>query len=397
MILSPSVALFDTRIDTRKIFVTIKTKFTLRNYVNNQGKSPLYLFISSPGSRIRLKLDLEFHPEDWDKKKQRLKLTSESNKTNNLILDTIISKITKIKTIYLLSERTLTAKKLEEELKNTTNRVDFLIFFKNQYENEKKMMSNGYYKRVGTVLNKLKRYKSELLFSDIDATFEKKLRIYYSNLGNRKTTINSNLATIKKYLIAAKKQGIKFPLNPEDIQIGKTTGNRTDLNAKELERFYNYYFSEFIPEHWKIVLGYFLFSAFTGLRWSDLIDMERPYILANQFVNFDVKKTGKRQTIAINKKALEIVKHCPNLFVEKITDIYANREIKKIATQLSASKKLTFHVARHTFATNFLRMGGNVVKLQMILGHSNIRETMIYVHIVEQEANEEMSLMDSLF
>src|SRR5690606_1718167 len=117
-------------------------------------------------------------------------------------------------------------------------------------------------------------------------------------------------------------------------------------------------------------------------------DLDRDYILNNGYITFDVVKTSKRQSIAINKKALAIVRDCPELFVKKITDTHTNRELKKIAGHLKMAKKLTFHVARHTFATNFLRMGGNVVKLQMILGHSNIRETMIYVHIVEQEAND---------
>jgi integrase len=133
------------------------------------------------------------------------------------------------------------------------------------------------------------------------------------------------------------------------------------------------------------------------LRWSDIINLDRQYVIANQFINFDVAKTKKRQTIAINQKALAVLKHCPEIFVHRPTDIHVNREIKKIARQLGIKKKISFHVARHTFATNFLRMGGNLVKLQMILGHSNIRETMIYVHIVEQEANDEMALMDKLF
>lgn len=388
---------FDTRIDTRKIFVTIKTKFVLRDYVNSQGKSPLYLFITSPGSRVRLKTEMEFPPADWDKENEKTFSTSPNAAQNNLILENIISKITKIKTVYMLSDKALTATKLAEELKNTTNRVDFIVFFKKQLDLERKLMSPGYYDRVHAVYKKLKEFRNELLFSDIDESFENKFRIYLANKKNKATTINSNLATIKKFLRTAMRSGIKFPLDPEDITIGSTSGNRTDLHPKELQRFYNYYFSEFIPEHWKTVLGYFLFSCFTGMRWSDIILLDRQYVLTHEYINFDVVKTKKRQTLAINKKALAIVKDCPLLFDRKLTDIYVNREIKKIAGHLKVSKKLTFHVGRHTFATNFLRMGGNVVKLQMILGHSNIRETMIYVHIVEQEANDEMALMDNLF
>jgi site-specific recombinase XerD len=388
---------FDTRIDTKKIFVTIKYKFVLRDYLNSTGKSPLYIHISSPGSRERMKTELEFKPVEWCQKTQRLKKEVLNAQEHNLILDNLISKITKIKTTYLLSEATLTAKKLAEELRNTTNRVDFIVFFTTQLALEKKSMAKGYYKRVGTVLNKLKEYRSELSFSDINEGFEKNYRNHLANLGNKKTTINSNMATIKKFLMAAEKYGVKTPMKGADIKIGKTTGNRIDLSPTELQRFYNYYFSEFIPKHWKLVLGYFLFSCFTSLRWSNVNDLSRSDIVVNDYVNFYVPKTGKRQSIVINDKARRITEHCPDLFTDKISPEFANRELKVIANHLNQRKKITFHVARHTFATNFIRMGGDVVKLRIILGHSNIRETMIYVHIVEQEANESMHLMDKLF
>ncbi|MFV8354970.1 tyrosine-type recombinase/integrase [Flavobacterium sp. XS1P32] len=60
-------------------------------------------------------------------------------------------------------------------------------------------------------------------------------------------------------------------------------------------------------------------------------------------------------------------------------------------------KKVTFHVPRHTFATSFLRAGGQVEKLQLLLGHSDIKQTMIYVHIVQADANAEIFLLDNLF
>ncbi|MNY74644.1 Tyrosine recombinase XerD [compost metagenome] len=64
---------------------------------------------------------------------------------------------------------------------------------------------------------------------------------------------------------------------------------------------------------------------------------------------------------------------------------------------LKIQKKVTFHVARHTFATSFLRAGGQVEKLQLLLGHSDINQTMIYSHIVQADANAEVFLIDNLF
>jgi site-specific recombinase XerD len=60
-------------------------------------------------------------------------------------------------------------------------------------------------------------------------------------------------------------------------------------------------------------------------------------------------------------------------------------------------KKVTFHVSRHTFATSFLRAGGQIEKLQILLGHSSLQQVMVYVHIVASEANKEIFLLDDLF
>tara|TARA_R110002050_G_scaffold145702_1_gene271189 strand:+ start:119 stop:1306 length:1188 start_codon:yes stop_codon:yes gene_type:complete len=388
---------FDTELDTRKIFVTIKTKFILRDYVNQCGKSPLYMFISSPGDRKRPKTELEFYPKDWDPKTERVKSTAHNAETYNLILENLEAKVSKIKTVYLLNDKPLTATKLAEELKETTERVDFKIFFKKQLDKETKLYSKGYLKRMKTVLKKLQDYPNDIMFSDITPEFENKYRIYLASKGNIATTINSNLATIKKFLIKAQKAGIKFPLDAEDVKVGRTHGNRVDLKPHELERFYKYYFSEFITTEWKLVLGYFLFSCFTSIRWGSIMDLKREDIIQHRFVRFHDNKTNKLQTIIINDKAHEVVKHLPELFIEKVTDVHVNRQIKKIASHLGYTQRLSFHVARHTFATNFIRMKGTIMKLKEIMGHSDIKTTMIYVHIVEQEANEDMALMDNLF
>jgi site-specific recombinase XerD len=64
---------------------------------------------------------------------------------------------------------------------------------------------------------------------------------------------------------------------------------------------------------------------------------------------------------------------------------------------LGINKKISFHVARHTFATLFLKMGGKIQNLQQLLGHSSISTTMIYSHIILADANEEVFLLDKIF
>ena len=185
-------------------------------------------------------------------------------------------------------------------------------------------------------------------------------------------------------------------INIDEIEVGSTKGNRTSLSTHELKRCAGYYFSEYISDSYRLILGYFLFSCMTGLRISDVQKLKRSNFMDN-YVSFVAKKSKKDQSIAMNMKAREIVNHEPLLFEKKFADQHINDELKKIMALLKIQKKVTFHVARHTFATSFLRAGGQVEKLQKLLGHSDIKQTMIYVHIVQADANAEIFLLDKLF
>ena len=74
-----------------------------------------------------------------------------------------------------------------------------------------------------------------------------------------------------------------------------------------------------------------------------------------------------------------------------------NKALKEIANICSIKKKVHFHVARHSFATNFLRKGGKIEDLQVIMDHSDIQTTMVYVHIVRAESVKSIYLISFSF
>lgn len=386
--------IFDTLVDTHKIYVSMKTKFILRKY-DNDKPLPVYLHITGNG-RERIHLDIYVDSKKWNLKTQRLNNPTQLEKDTNLVLDNIQAKITNIKTVYRLSEKVLTPKLLAKELKEGLPRVNFISFFKIQLAEDKPFLKKGTYRRYQSVLEKLKNYNSYIYFTDITNSFITHYKKHLVTIGNKSTTVNSNIRVIKKYLGAALKYGIKIPIDLDEIRIGSTNGNRTSLLPNDLRKIDKFYFSEFISNEHKLILGYFLFSCMTGLRISDIQSLERSQI-TDDVITFTSVKTNKDQMISLNKKAIDILNHEILLFEKKLTNEYMNRELKNIFSFLKIKKKITFHVARHTFATNFLRMGGNVEKLQILLGHSDIKQTMIYVHIVAEEANKEVYLLDKLF
>jgi site-specific recombinase XerD len=114
-------------------------------------------------------------------------------------------------------------------------------------------------------------------------------------------------------------------------------------------------------------------------------------------VAFTSVKTKRDQIISLNKTAVDILNRCPKLFIDHIHRNSINRSVQDIAIKLEINKPISFHVGRHTFATSFLRAGGKVEQLQPLLGHSKINTTMIYVHILQAEANKQIFLLDELF
>ncbi|WZL88339.1 site-specific integrase [Salinimicrobium sp. 3283s] len=374
----------------------MKTRIVKRNYVNADGESLLYLHVTKNYQRERIPLDIYVPASLWDPKKARLKPDTTKARDINLILDNVDSKITGIRTMFRLAEKQLSLEKFIQEFRNSIPRMDFLAFMEYQLGQEKKLLKSGTVRRHKAVLNKLRRWRDTIYFTELDEALLTKIKVHFKSLGNDSTTIESNMSVIKKYINAAARAGIRLPITGDDIKVGSTRGHRTDLKAAEIKKIHELFFSPFINQRYRLTAGYFLFSCFTGLRISDVKQLKRKQLDEQNFFFVSVK-TGKRQWVTISEKLRKIIEEDERLFVQMPTNEEMNRVLKKIATLCGIDKNISFHVARHSFATNFLRMGGKVQDLQKILGHSKISETMIYVHIVESEACEKIKIMDNLW
>lgn len=387
---------FDTRIDTMKIFVPMTIKFKLRNYINSENLSPIFLDVCSSNKRKRINLDLHVNPRLWNPKSQRLKTNEDDMKDVNLILDNISSRITKIKTSFRLSGRILTFETFLDEFENEMPRSNFLKFFELILKDRRATIRKGTYDKEMAILKKLKAYRNIIAFHEIDIMFFQKYRNHLARLGNGPVTRNGNVKIIKKYLRFAEKAGVTLSISLDDIKGGPTAGKKNYLNPQEVKACYDYYFSNFIPYNQKIALGYFLFSCFTGLRISDLFQQKRNFLLTGSFT-FTHVKTKRNQVIKLNSKSRGILEHCEDLFIKKYSKTHTRELVKSICGFLQINKKVDFHMSRHTFGTNFILLGGDVVRLKELMNHSDIRETMTYVHLAELEKNAEADIMDGLF
>ncbi|QWA40741.1 site-specific integrase [Chryseobacterium sp. ZHDP1] len=369
----------------------MKHSFFLKtDYKNKDGKYPLYLNLYIHGQRKRIPVDIFLKKTEWDQKRQVVKPADMNDL--NLLLNELKAQINKIEIQFRLNNQVLTVEKCVELIKRPDLSIDFIPFM--EYEMDLKSMTEGARKNQKVILAKLKEFRSSILFGEINDKFILKYRRFLIyNKGNAEVTVDSNVKIVKHYIKIAKKRGYQINIDVEDIKIKQHRSHRTNLNLEEVDRMKEYLFSSFISDAHKKSLGYFLFNCMTGLRIEDLRKLKRAD-LNDEYFNFWNQKSKKQQVLKTNVTCKKILENDENLFINPITAKTINETIQDVAKFLGIRKHLSNHVARHTFATNYLRKGGKIEDLQVLLGHSNIKVTMIYAHIVEDEVVETLHLLD---
>lgn len=145
----------------------------------------------------------------------------------------------------------------------------------------------------------------------------------------------------------------------------------------------------------------YLFSCFTGLRISDINNLQWS----------DINRSGNRWTITIRQQKTQEPLTLPlsataqsllpppsegAVFADRLTEQALNRQLKQWAAAAGINKKLTFHTARHTFATLCLSQGVDIYTTSKLLGHSSVATTQIYAKIVDEKKVAAVDALDGL-
>lgn len=132
----------------------------------------------------------------------------------------------------------------------------------------------------------------------------------------------------------------------------------------------------------------FLFCCFTGLRAVDVRELRWKNIdVKNKMFRFNQAKTGIRMYPPLNATALSLLgeEGSANDFVFSLkTQAGVNKSLKNWVKAAKIKKHITFHCARHSFATSLLVHGSDLKTTSELLGHTTTRETEKYTHISEK-------------
>ncbi|GAA4153023.1 hypothetical protein GCM10022217_08300 [Chryseobacterium ginsenosidimutans] len=203
-----------------------KNNFALRTYVNKEKKSLIYLVISDEKDKFRINTHINVERKSWDNIKKRLKPTAENFEETNLILDNIESRLTSIKTQYILQKRYLSANQLLKQFQAETPDFDFISFYRHRFKYQKYKPQT--IKNHNTVINKLVKFQSEIPFHDITLDFFRRYRKFYEGT-NADISYNSDLKCIKTFLNLAVEEGINLNLNLKHLKVSVESNHTTYL------------------------------------------------------------------------------------------------------------------------------------------------------------------------
>lgn len=240
-------------------------------------------------------------------------------------------------------------------------------------------------------LSKLKKFRSEIGFNELTETFLRNYEIYMKvDLLNNNNTINRTQRFLRNFINRAIKKGLTENYPFKNYKLAKAEATTcVFLTVPEARTLANYCNS--LPDNHKHkkTLRPFLFCCFTELRFSDISKLCYKNIEGNN-IYLRVTKTKTPLIIPITEPAIKFIENCnsPEMPIFKVPcNQTTNRCLKEIALANNIVKKLTYHSSRHTHATIGLSLGIPAITIQKVLGHADIKQTMIYARLIEVENN----------
>ncbi len=382
--------------------ITVKTYF--RKY-NDSEEGYVWVSFYICREKVHFSTKVSCLEKNFDNKTCRIKNGDKNHKDKNLIIDSVLSRINNVVVKYRLRQKKLTKDSFIRAYNRPDDYPTFFAFIKDYQRKSCRMNELGTISTHNSVIKKLVGYNPELHFDDITTDW---LDEYYAylrkDLNNVENTAYKNMSTIRKYVRAAYKAGYMDEYPFENWHIKRTRANYTYLTEEELNQFIEIYRGGHISEKHYKTLELFLFMCFSSLHVSDARSLKLEQFSDQTFTYFRLKnRNSKPEPIlvpisdALRQLLVNIVgfRHQGYIFTNLPADQTMNRYLKEMAKELGIAKDISHKTGRHTFATYFLRKTKDLTALKEILGHSELRETLIYAHVMDESKQEGIACFNS--
>ena len=334
----------------------------------------------------------------------------------NALLDDIRSALNTIYHEMQRRDNYVTAEKVKNEfLGHTENHETILSLFQKHNDNMKQLVgisrTIATYRKYEVTRRHLadfihdKYNLSDIPIREITPIFITDFELYLRTACKcGYNTAAKFLLFLKSIIIVARNNGIltKDPFANYKIQMKKV--DRGYLTEDEIKIILK---KKMVSERLEHVRDLFIFSCFTGLAYSDVANLREENIRKSFDGKLWIMTKRQKTNTDVNVPLLDIPKmilkkykgKLPN---GKILPVISNQKLnaylKEIADICGIKKNLTFHLARHTFATTTtLAKGVPIETVSKMLGHTNIETTQIYARITNSKIGNDMQGLDKKF
>jgi len=395
---------------------TFGVAFYLKKQKTTQaGKSPIYARITVNGKRIEISVKRSIEENNWNATKGMAKGSREETVKLNKYLDQFKAGIIDSYQQLLLQKKFITAELLKEKVTGG-DQAEFTLCKLMEYHNsdQGQLLEPGTMKNYYTTQKYIKefikerfktsdKYLSELSYKFI-TDFEYYLRNRTPEKGQKALNNNGLMKHIERFCkminLAVRLEWIdRNPFHAYQLKFDKV--EREYLTKDELARIEA---KKFNIVRLQVVQDLFVFSCYTGLAYIDVFNLTPANLIEksanNIWIATNRQKTNEPVRVPLLPKALAIIQkykgHPQALAEGKVLPTLSNQKLnsylKEIADTCDITKPLTFHIARHTFATTVtLTNGVPIETVSKLLGHSKLTTTQIYAKVVESKLTDDMA------
>lgn len=375
----------------------------------------LYCRITVNGIQKEFSTKRTWNKNRWDQSANRATGNKEDVKTLNHYLDTLVGNIYKAKSELLISGVDINTDNLFQILFGKTDDRKFILqIFKDENVKMKSLEGKDY--ATGTIQRyetsfshtrefiKWKYNLEDLELRKLDYEFIKEYDFWLKTVRNcSQNTASKYLGNFKKIVLQCVKLGWiqKDPFN--QFKLIKKEVIREFLTEDELQILLNKNFS---IERLSLVRDIFVFSCFTGMAYIDVFNLTPAQFFigidGQLWISYRRKKTDSQTKIPLLPQALSLIRKYDGLNESGINDKVfpcisnqkMNAYLKEIGDLCAIQKNLTFHMARHTFATTVTLTNGIPIEtVSRMLGHKSLKQTQHYAKIVDKKISDDMALL----
>ena len=377
--------------------IHINVVFNPKGRTDRHGRSKIYICVNYSGEGRKyydcgLSIEKKYFDTDKGRVKENRSTPPEYANYNKTILKKL-QEIETAKTDILQKYGYFSTAKFDAELKQKTKICDLFAFIDELCRINDHKLAFATIQNYRTTKKHLSNFRKTIYIQDVDRQFLQEFERFLM-LSLSQNTTSKYMRVLRTFMNEAVKQNIityaEYPFHGYQVPTQKYPRNKKFLTANEIEKIKRCKMRTNAEEMAKDM---FIFSVCSGLRFSDVINLTPDNIEGEgtkTTIVFCSQKTDTPQRIPIGtlcEDAVLMLNEYNNKRTEKkyfcLTNQFCNRVLKDIAEKCGINKNITFHFARHTFATYWLNRGLSMATVQHLLGHKSIKTTEIYAECTE--------------